>query len=67
MPVATPKYSFPMMVHGGAHFAGHPKVASRFERLAIFWLRPAFIRRLAAELARELDARLIGDEGEIYD
>jgi hypothetical protein len=26
-----------------------------------------FIRRLAAELARELDAQLIGDEGEIYD
>jgi hypothetical protein len=32
-----------------------------------FHVPTCFLRRVAAELARKLDARLIGDEGEIYD
>jgi hypothetical protein len=48
-------------------FRWSPQGSISFRAPRDFLAPTCFIRRLAAELARELDARLIGDEGEIYD
>jgi hypothetical protein len=48
-------------------FRWSPEGSISFRAPRDFLAPTCFIRRLAAELARELDARLIGDEGEIYD